>query len=326
MTVRVSVVVPTYKRPDFLERCLRALLVLEFAPAEYEIVIVDAANSEQTRAQVEIWAQSVQMQGPSVRYLALAGPIHGLAAARNAGWRAAHGEIVAFTDEDCIPELHWLRAGSAAFVGAVAAVAGKVVVPLLHTYTDYEYNTAQLSQGEFVTANCFYRRDVLLQVGGFDERFAASWREDSDLFFTLLERALVCISVPEAVILHPVRPAHWGISLFQQRKGMYNALLFKKHPTLYRQRIQASPPWHDYCILGVLLLLGIGASLALWWLVVLAFLVWLYMTARFCIRRLQKTSRAPKHVWEMMVTSALIPPLAISWRLYGMCKFNVFFL
>jgi hypothetical protein len=122
-----------------------------------------------------------------VRYIALTGA-HGPAAARNAGWRGARGAILAFTDDDCIPDPGWLRAGLSAFTGDVAGADGTIVVPLPERPTDYQRDTAGLAGAEFATANCFYRRDVLAAVGGFDERFSMAWREDSDLFFALLER------------------------------------------------------------------------------------------------------------------------------------------
>jgi len=50
------------------------------------------------------------------------------------------------------------------------------------------------------------------------------------------------------------------------------------------------------------------------------------VTARFCARRLRGTSHAPRHVAEMAVTSALIPPLAIYWRLRGALAFHVWFI
>ncbi len=326
MTVRISVVVPTFKHPVLLERLLTALLAQDFPAAEYEIIIVDDAASAQTRTQVEERARQATESGHTVRYLPMTGVEHGPAAARNAGWRAASAEIIAFTDDDCIPEMSWLKAGLAAFTDGVAAVSGRVLVPLPPAPTDYEYNAAHLEKSEFVTANCFYRRSVLQTVGGFDARFTAAWREDSDLFFTLLERGESCISVPAAIVMHPVRPARWGISLSQQRKSMYNALLYKKHPLLYRQRIQARPPWPYYCIIGVLLVAVLSIFVHSWFLTAGALLVWLYMTSRFCLLRLHKTAHTPGHIVEMIVTSMLIPPLAIFWRLYGMVRFRVLFL
>jgi glycosyltransferase involved in cell wall biosynthesis len=326
--VRVSVVVPTCKRPALLSRCMAALLEQDCAPDDYEVIIVDDAASPETRRQVERWAQRAALCRQTVRYLAVsgAGRAHGPATARNMGWRAARGEIIAFTDDDCIPDPCWLRVGMAVLAGGVDAAAGRVVVPLPEIPTDYEYDASHLEHGEFVTANCFYRRDALLMVGGFDERFTAAWREDSDLFFSLLERRIKWARAPEAVVVHPVRPARWGVSLRQQRKSMFNALLYKKHPALYREKIQAAPPWRYYVIVLALLagLLGIVTQSRL--LALVGLLVWACLTARFCFVRLRHTSRAPGHVAEMIVTSIAIPPLAIFWRLRGALKFRVLFL
>src|SRR4051794_14713957 len=100
----VSVVVPTFRRPDLLDRCLTALSVQEFDAADWEIVVTDDAASEETRRQVERWATRLTVP---VRYTTPA-TAHGPAAARNAGWRAGHGTIVAFTDDDCLPDTRWL--------------------------------------------------------------------------------------------------------------------------------------------------------------------------------------------------------------------------
>jgi len=227
MTILVSVVVPTFKRPDLLHRCLDALLAQDFDPANYEIIVVDDAASDETRQQVECLAECIKPCGYTLRYLPMADPrsTHGPAAARNLGWRAAGGSIVAFTDDDCIPTPEWLKAGTKALTCGVASASGCVIVPLKHTLTDYENNAAGLEECPFVTANCFCRHDALVMVGGFDERFTAAWREDSDLSFTLLEQQVTRVHVPEAIVIHPVRPAPWGISLKQQRKSMFNALL-----------------------------------------------------------------------------------------------------
>lgn len=61
-------------------------------------------------------------------------------------------------------------------------------MPLPNPPTDYELNTAGLEKAEFVIANCFYRRKAIASINGFYERFTMPWREDSDLFFTLLKQ------------------------------------------------------------------------------------------------------------------------------------------
>jgi len=203
---------------------------------------------------------------------------------------------------------------------------GRIVVPVPHRSTDYERDAARISTAEFVTANCFYRRAVLAAAGGFDERFTAAWREDSDLFFTLLECGARLAHAPDAVVVHPIRPARWGVSLAQQRKSMFNALLYKKHPALYRRRIQAAPPWRYYVAVVALLTAAAGHARQRRACALVAGCVWVIVTARFCARRLRGTSHAPRHVAEMAVTSALIPPLAIYWRLRGALTFHVWFI
>ena len=327
MKPRVSVVVPTYKRPELLARCLDALLAQDFDAQDYEIIIADDANRADTQQQVMLVAEKARLCGHTVRYIPVPSACsHGPAAARNAGWRAARGKFIAFTDDDCIPQKQWLKAGVAAMVDGVAGAAGYLMVPLEGVPTDYEYNAAQLGKNDFVTANCFYRRDVLLEVGGFDERFTSAWREDSDLVFTLLARGAKFTTAQDAVVIHPVRPAQWGISIRQQRKSMFNALLYKKHPALYRQKIQATPPWRYYIIVCAVLVALIGAVCEVWLLALAGLMLWLGLTARFCLQRLRHTSHAPRHVAEMIVTTIVIPPLAIFWRLYGAVRFRVFFL
>jgi glycosyltransferase involved in cell wall biosynthesis len=320
MTIRVSVVVPTYRRPDLLDRCLHALANQEFDPAAYEILVCDDAASDATRAQVEARTTGVPL--PAVRYIPVRGA-HGPAAARNAGWRAARGTIIAFTDDDTVPDRSWLKAGEAAFAEDIDALWGTIRVPLSDRPTDYERNEAGLSWATFATANCFCRRSVLEAVRGFDERFTMAWREDADLYFTLLERGHSVQHAPAAVVVHAVRPARFAVCLSQQKKSQFNALLYKKHPALYRRHIQASPPWHYYAIAVALLaaLAGVAAGSVL--LTLAAALAWLLLTARFCARRLHDTSHAPGHVAEMLLTSPLVPLLSIHWRLRGAVRFRV---
>jgi len=319
--MRVSVVVPTHNRPVPLERCLTALAAQEFDPDDYEVIVADDAASEATRRQVGAWADCA-----AVAIRRVVPTAHGPAAARNAGWRAARGRIIAFTDDDCVPAPRWLTEGVAAIDSGAAAASGRVIVPLPKQPTDYERDAAGLQGAEFVTANCLVRRDALEAVGGFDERYVAAWREDSDLQFALLERGFRIIRAPRAVVVHPIRPAPWGVSLRQQRKSLFNALLYKKFPSRYRLGIQTSPPWGYYATVGAIA--TAGASLAFGWPTVAlgSAATWTALTVHFCARRLRGASTAPRHVLEMAVTSVLIPPLSVFWRLYGALKFRVLFL
>ncbi|MCG1053589.1 glycosyltransferase [Mycetohabitans sp. B5] len=322
-----SVVVPTYRRPDLLARCLDALCAQVFDPSTFEILVVDDDRARHSAKDV-VHAFAQRSSGkPRVRYIP-AWRTRGPAGARNAGWCSAQGAIIAFTDDDTIADPMWLREGCDALARnpMACAVAGRIEVPLGDAPTDYERDASGLAHAEFATANCFVRRDALVRVGGFDERFTRAWREDADLMFVLREQVGPIIDAPQARVLHPVRAAHWGVSIGQQSKVFFDALLYKKHRRVYRQHIRRVPPWHYYIAVAALfsaaVLLGAGQRVA----GSVALVVWAAVTTWFCWRRLRGTSRAASHIAEMIVTSIAIPPVSLYWRLRGALHFKVLFL
>lgn len=129
-----------------------------------------------------------------------------------------------------------------------------------------------------------------------------------------------------AEVVHPVRSAPWGLSLAQQKNTFYDALLYKKHPQLYRERIRPVPPWNYYLVV----VLAFAALLLLffrqveWALGSLALMLALVLHLAF--ERLRETSHRLPHVLEMLATSALIPFLSVYWRLRGAIHFRVLFL
>lgn len=319
--IAVSVLVPTCGRPELLERCLEALCQQSLAPERYEVIVVDDRPQAQTAAVVARWRRRMGAAGPDLLYLANHGA-HGPAAARNLGWRAARGAIVGFTDDDTVATRHWLRQALAAFGPATGAVCGRLVMPLPKAPTDYQRDAGRLEAAQFVTANCFCRKAVLERLDGFDERFRMAWREDSDLYFRMLGLGVEIVAAPQVVMVHPVRPARWGVSVAQQRKILFDTLLYKKHPLLYRQKICRRPRWDYYGTVALLAAVPAGMALGAAPLALAAGAGWLWMTARFCLQRLCGTTKSPSHVAEMIVTSALIPPCAVFWRAMGALRFR----
>ncbi|MEO7335671.1 MAG: glycosyltransferase [Caldimonas sp.] len=327
---RISVVIPTFKRPDLLARCLAAVVAQRFDPEAFEVIVVDDGHTADTQAVVDSFR--ARTDGPVVRFVRPRNG-RGPAVARNAGWRAAYGPVIAFTDDDTIPDRHWLANGERALKPGVVGLCGRVEVPRtparggrVDRPTDHELMTRGLESAEFVTANAFVRRGALLTVGGFDERFKRAWREDSDLQFRLMRDAGPIGRSDDAVVVHPVRPERWGVCLRQQKNSFFDALLYKKHPTLYRERIFSGPPWNYYAIVALtlaapaLLLAGVAGSAIVSLLLAGGFVL------RLAAKRLGPTARTPEHVVEMVATSALIPFLSVYWRLRGAIHFRVLFL
>jgi GT2 family glycosyltransferase len=320
----VSVVVPTCGRLDLLDRCLDALTRQTLSASSYEVIIVDDEPNHNTLHLVAGWRARTLERGPRLVYVSNAGP-HGPAAARNRGWRIAQAPLIAFTDDDTVPSPGWLASALAAFADGVDALCGRIEMPLPAMPTDYQRDARLLETAEFVTANCFCRKNILERLEGFDERFTSPWREDSDLHFRLLDINARIAHAPEALVVHPVRPAPWGVSLFQIKKMAFDALLYKKHPRLYRQKIQGTPRWDYYAIVGALLAGLAGLVAGATPLAAVGAAAWLTLTIRLCARRLSGTAKTPSHVAEMIVTSALIPPLAVFWRIAGAIRYRVRF-
>jgi GT2 family glycosyltransferase len=320
--MKMSVVIPTCQRPVLLMRCIEALCNQIFPKEEFEIIVVSDGPDQKTTDALS----SLSYAGkPLIRFISLqekGGP----AAARNLGWRVAASRLIAFTDDDCIPDAKWLLTFWNAFLrsaGNKAAFTGKTSVPIPPVPTDYERNIAQLETAEFITANCACTKAALEKVGGFDEQFTMAWREDSDLQFKFLELGIPIINVRSAIVTHPVRKAPWGISIKEEKKGIFNALLYKKFPSLYKKRIQPTPPWHYYIIFGCIFLFLIGILASAPILSLMAFMGWMLLTGWFAFKRLHKTSHSLSHVAEMLVTSAIIPILSLYWRIYGALKYKV---
>lgn len=319
--MKISIVIPTYQRPFLLTRCVNSLLKQDFPSSDYEIIIV----SDGPDAQTDIAVTELRKEAAAAIHFYSLSLKRGPAAARNFGWKKAKAQLVTFTDDDCIPDPGWLSAMWNAFLersSSRVAFSGRTLVPLPPEPTDYERNIANLETAEFITANCACTKEALELAGGFDEAFTLAWREDSDLQFKLDIHGVPIVKVEDARITHPVRKAAWGVSIKEERKGMFNALLYKKFPLLYKQRIQPSPPWHYYIIVSFLVFFLVGMISGSKAMTSVSIAGWCVLTLWFTLKRLKNTSHSLNHVLEMVATSAVIPVLSIYWRIYGSWKFK----
>jgi glucosyl-dolichyl phosphate glucuronosyltransferase len=177
--VRISVVIPTYRRPDDLEIALDSVVRQTFDPRAFEIVVVDNAATPACAARVEAWRRTAECQ---VRYVAE--PRVGLHNARHAGAYRASGEIVAYVDDDVRATPGWLAGLCEGFTAPEVAVVGGIVEPLWAaapppwiaqmppgylSLLDLGPHGRDLSWPEGVYGcNLAVRRRVLFEVGGFN--------------------------------------------------------------------------------------------------------------------------------------------------------------
>jgi glycosyltransferase involved in cell wall biosynthesis len=99
MMVRISVIVPVFNASAWIESCIRGLLDQDYDPARYEIIMVDNNSSDDSAAMIRRWDRiRLLHEREQSSY-----------AARNLGVRQSSGELLAFTDADCVPAPDWLR-------------------------------------------------------------------------------------------------------------------------------------------------------------------------------------------------------------------------
>jgi glycosyltransferase involved in cell wall biosynthesis len=319
----VSVVIPTYHRDELLTVCLDGVLEQDYPLQHIEIVVVDDACSPTTPGVIE----HVLARHPGAPIALLSGPGRGPAAARNKGWRHACGEIIAFIDDDARPATTgWLSAGLSAFSDPnVNGVSGAIEVPMPNRPTDFQRNVQRLEEGIFLTCNAFYRRAALEAVDGFDERFEVPFREDSDLQYRVEALGGVLLRCPEARVVHPAPRGKFGVSVRLQRYSMYNALLYKKHPQRYRREVQSLPPVKYYAMVMLALLTVLALMRSQRVYALLFFAMWSAFEAKFFAQRVKGTSHSCRDIGDMALSSLVIPPLSIYWRLRGALRFGVWF-
>jgi GT2 family glycosyltransferase len=209
-TVRVSVVVPTRNRSERLVRLLDALVAQDMSEP-FEVVVVDDASSDDTLTRLRAFVTMTSVPLTVVPSAVNAGP----GSARNNGWRSARGDVIAFTDDDCVPDPGWLRALTDGLSGADIAVGRtrppEEQLPLIgpfSNYLDLDHN------GSYSTCNIAYRRDVLIKMDGFDQdRFRWPNGEDTDLGLRSVKAGYRDTYVPGALVWHDVSPSnlrsHW---------------------------------------------------------------------------------------------------------------------
>lgn len=226
--LRFSVVVPTHNQAPLLQRCLAHVLFQTYP--HFEVIVVDDGSDDGTPALLRLHFRQV---------LCLSQPHRGPAAARNRGIAAARGDVVAFTADDCLVPPDWLaRLAEGLGNTPEAAGVGGYRVPaagLAETSAYSRYEHWQLAQsyprlrdarfgGSETPAgaahNVAYRRAVLDEARGFDERFPYPAGEDEELKSRLCDRGhrLLYLPIPVAH-LNPGDRTHFRQRAYRRGRG-----------------------------------------------------------------------------------------------------------
>jgi len=202
----VSIIIPVYNDGDRLKLCLTALEKQTYNRDDFEVIVVDNGSEQDIKAVTDMFKR--------VRYEQEKCP--GSSAARNKGLLSAQGEILAFTDADCIPAVNWIENGVRAMKSSLEdiLVAGRVdyhfMDPLYPTmselYDSTLYLRSQIDMETFhviATANLFTYKRIFNVIGYFDD--AMKYRSDFEWTLRAYWSNYRQIYVDDAVVSHAAK-------------------------------------------------------------------------------------------------------------------------
>jgi GT2 family glycosyltransferase len=236
---RVSVVVCAYNAERTMDQCMASLAVLNYP--DYEVIVVNDGSRDRT---LEI------TQGYGYCRI-ISQTNKGLSVARNVGAHAATGEIVAYTDSDCVADPDWLtylvskmEASNLAACGGPnfpppeddLVPATVAVAPGGPTHVLISDEVAEHIAG----CNMAFRRDVLLSLGGFDPIYRAAG-DDVDICWRLQDAGYTIGFSPAAVVWHFRRNTVAAYCAQQRGYGKAEALVYSKHP--FRFNLLGQAKW-----------------------------------------------------------------------------------
>jgi len=229
----VSIIVPVLNRENTIGKCIESLLELDYP--FYETIIIDGGSTDKTMDVVSKYPVKVIIDRRRGAY-----------AARNSGLQAAQGDLIFFTDSDCISNRDVLRKLARHLTDEkIAGVGGQISsynpATIIERFSNYAHivtfnlpkgiviwNENKLLSGGIYTANALYRKSVLEEVNGFDVDFVVGG--DYDLSWRLQRVGYRIVFDPGAVVFHKHRTALGDLIKQFFNYGIEHPLLLKKQP------------------------------------------------------------------------------------------------
>lgn len=226
----VSVIIPAYNCEKTIGQCLKALAQQSYPPDSYEVIVVDDGSADNTAAVIK---------DHPVKYIHQEN--QGPAAARNNGADRANGSIILFTDSDCVPDVDWISRMVASFdepeVMAVKGAYRTMQKPLVARFAQVEFEERfeMLKKAESIdmvdTYSAGFRRDVFMDMGGFDTSFPVANNEDTEFTYRMAARNYKMVFSPGAIVYHLNHPD--SILMYAKLKfwrGYWRMVVYKKFP------------------------------------------------------------------------------------------------
>jgi GT2 family glycosyltransferase len=232
MTPEIAVVAATHNRAHLVPRLIAAL-ERQTIDVPFEVLIVDDASTDDTVEVLTKLAASSPLNLRILRQERNAGP----ATARNRGWQEATAKLIAFTDDDCVPQPGWLASLRDALAHHDLVQGLTEPDPeQLANFQAFGHTIHVISEaGYYETCNMGYRREVLARVGGFDEGFAMPYGEDTDLAWRAKFSGASSTFAPTAVVWHDATNPGYLAHLKEMRRREGLVMAIGRNDDLRRQ-------------------------------------------------------------------------------------------
>ncbi|MCD6478164.1 MAG: glycosyltransferase [Candidatus Aenigmarchaeota archaeon] len=230
--MKVSVIIPAYNAEKTIGKTLEALLNQTYK--DYEVIVVDDGSKDRTS---EIMKKYMK-KSKKIKLIKQknAGP----AAARNNGAKHSKGDVLIFTDSDCVPEKNFIEEMVKPIKGDVAGVQGRYKIlnkeKIIARFVQYEIEERYERMKKFKyidfigTYAAAYRRDVFMKLGGFDTSFRKASGEDPEFSFRVESAGYKMVFNPKAIVYHPHPDTLKRYLKMKYGRGYWGRLLYKKHP------------------------------------------------------------------------------------------------
>ena len=233
----ISVVIPTFNRSKMIKDLVDQLINQTLDKESYEILIIDDGSVDCTARTIK---KMIKLY-PNIKYYKI---FHGgPGRARNYGIKRSIGDIVVFTDDDCLPDKNWLKVIVSIFgrnldisgIEGLTFTRKENITPLTHQVTNESGEMA------YPTCNIAYRSSWLKAEGGFDEYFKFPHNEDIELAWRMLKYGPIIFS-RRMIVYHPPRKEKFSKMLKRMPMLSSEFYLYHKHKDNYKRK-RALNPW-----------------------------------------------------------------------------------
>lgn len=236
--IKFSIIIATYNRLPYLQKCLESLLNQNYPKNSYEIIVVNDGSSDGTGE----YLKDMSSRFPSL-LIHIDESHKGLPASRNKGASASRGEILAYLDDDCITPQDWLSSIESVFQNhpEIAALGSHTLLVFKERHIDkrkywgskkdelympFEYAPQQWLSGH----NFAVKKEVFKKIGGWKVPESLEYEgEDLDLMYRLIKAGYKLLRTNKTAIYHNARETLKDIFIQQYIFGKMDTGTFTFH-------------------------------------------------------------------------------------------------